>query len=557
MWVVLVVGVTEELRPHQAEAVEFVLGRPGSLLLCEQGTGKSHIVAGAVERLAADGGDVSALLVVPLANVETTWARLLVRTGVEVHRSWPSFRASRGAARVLLLHYEALQGARAARDLKRIVSYPWTLAVYDESQRIKSRASRASRAAGRLARVEHRVALSGTPIEQAPQDLWAQMRFAAPWVFGARWGDFDSRWLRPCGFMGHDREFRWDLLPEFLEAVGPHVFRVLKSDVLDLPPLEVRVESVRLLGSQRLTYDRVDQGLRVAVGGVEVEADLEITRLVRRQQVVGGFVRLADGRSARVGDAKGRRLRWLLTSVPGPPVVFCKYSEEVEICRRIATETLGGRVGVISGETRKTRVQTIDDLAAGRLTALVCQVKSGGVAIDLQAACSAIFYSCPFSYIDFEQAVSRLHRMNQLRAVLIVLLQAYDTVDTIIHEALLQKRSVSDTVLEPHRRPRMAKPVTTAAAPAAKPQTSAAPAAATPAPVKPTPPPQPPKPKYGVTELAEALGTKPASVRVRLRNLGITKEAGKQYGWENKVDFQEVVAKLKAGKDKTPATAAA
>lgn len=69
---------------------------------------------------------------------------------------------------------------------------------------------------------------------------------------------------------------------------------------------------------------------------------------------------------------------------------------------------------------------------------------------------------------------------------------------------------------------------------------------------KPTPPPQPPKPKYGVPELAEALGVKASSVRVRLRNAGIEK-SGKLYGWDSKSEMMEVVAKLKASGRKAKA----
>lgn len=50
--------------------------------------------------------------------------------------------------------------------------------------------------------------------------------------------------------------------------------------------------------------------------------------------------------------------------------------------------------------------------------------------------------------------------------------------------------------------------------------------------------------KYGVSDVAEALGIKEASVRVQLRNKGIDK-AGKSYGWNNQADLKEVIAKLK------------
>lgn len=65
-------------------------------------------------------------------------------------------------------------------------------------------------------------------------------------------------------------------------------------------------------------------------------------------------------------------------------------------------------------------------------------------------------------------------------------------------------------------------------------------------------PPQPPKPKYGVPELAEALGVKPSSVRVRLRNAGIEK-TGKLYGWDSKAEMQAVIDKLNSAKVKSKA----
>jgi len=59
--------------------------------------------------------------------------------------------------------------------------------------------------------------------------------------------------------------------------------------------------------------------------------------------------------------------------------------------------------------------------------------------------------------------------------------------------------------------------------------------------------------KYGVSDLAEMLGTKPASVRVQLRNKKV-KKAGKSYGWNTKAELQEVADKIKAaGADEKPA----
>ena len=72
---------------------------------------------------------------------------------------------------------------------------------------------------------------------------------------------------------------------------------------------------------------------------------------------------------------------------------------------------------------------------------------------------------------------------------------------------------------------------------------------------KPTPP-QVEKPKYGVPELADLLGVKATSLRVRLRNAEIPKK-GKVYGWDTKAAMQEVADKLKESARKAKPKAAA
>lgn len=566
-------SIDDELYDYQRDCVEFVVARPGSAIFCEQGTGKTYITAGVVSRLSATHDVMTALCVVPLANRDTSWMSVLGKLkGVSLHTEWTSFKASRAKARVLVMHYEALRG----KDVKKIVKAKWTFVAYDESQRLKQRGSKQSRTAARFSNVQHRLVLSGTPIEQAPQDLWAQFRFAIPEVFGKRWADFDGDWLKPCGFMGYDRQFIESRLPLFLKTIEPHIRRLTKAEVLDLPSMTFIESFVDLEGTQRRVYRDLEKRHTTTLNGEEIVCDLKITELVRLQQVVGGFIRDESGASHHVGKAKSRRLVTILKQEPTSVVVFCKYREEVDICTR-AAQYLGRTVGVISGKTRATRSQTILDFQAGRIDVLVCMIRAGGVGIDLFHSHVVVFYSCTYSSIDFDQAVCRVHRNGQQNAVRIYVIQATNTVDTIIYSALLMKKKISFQVLD-HRRLTMsaktAKPVAPVAtkkpaakaAPAAAPVKSvakAAPAAAKTetapaadaAPVvekaKRQPPPQPPKPAFGVPELAAALGINGASVRVKLRNKVVPKN-GKVYGWDNEADFKAVLAILQT-KDAAPA----
>jgi len=547
--------LSDELYSYQASAVEFVLARPGSCLFLEQGTGKTMVLAAVMERMMSRSGtrtsgtSSSFLVVVPLANIDTTWARTLRKIdGLTICRSWDEFHRSTGH-RVLLIHYEGLN----AKVVKKVRRHRWDLIGYDESQRLKSRSTRQSRTAmkltwvgGREARVIHpetkRVIMSGTPIESEPIDLWAQFRFALPEVFGHQWSKFERRWTKPTGYMGYKCEFRRELLPAFLKVIEPHILRIHKSDVLDLPPLTLIPSPVMLLGEQERIYEDLRRRSTTVVRGQTVMADLAITQLVRLQQVTGGFLQTPEG-TIDVGRAKVRRLRALVAREDKPLVVFCKYRREVELI----TEALSKwRVGVLTGATKKKqRAPLLRSFQRGELDVLVCQVRVGGVGVDLYRAHVAIVYSTTFSYIDFDQLLARIHRHGQKHACRIWLLYANNTVDEEIYAAVSSKRKVSRSTL---RRTSMAKPApkttskpTVAAKPAPKP---AAPPKAASA-EKPAPKPAVERPKYGVPQLAEAMGIKPASVRVALRGSGIAK-SGKTYGWATKAEMLEVMTALKA-----------
>src|SRR5688500_10225105 len=165
--------LSEQLDPYQQEAADFILSRMASALFYEQGTGKTWVTAGVIERLPFSA---RVLLVVPLANVETTWIKMVAQLNVDVHRSWESYARTRRRAcvrpQVLLVHYEALPGF-----IRRARTERWTLIAYDESQRLKARGSKYSRTAARFKFAEHRLILSGTPIEQHTIDLFGQFRF--------------------------------------------------------------------------------------------------------------------------------------------------------------------------------------------------------------------------------------------------------------------------------------------------------------------------------------------------------------------------------------------
>lgn len=546
----------DQLFEKQKPAADWVLNTPRAALFAEQGTGKTWITTAVIDELLDD--EFEALVVVPLANISTTWEDIFEKIDVTVCRDWDDFKGA-DSPKILLVNYETIAPRKskykrkaqsnAAKLVRKIVPHQWDLVVYDESQRIKSRNSEQSRVAGRIKNSVRRIILSGTPFDDLtddPQEIWAQMRFLNPDVLGKRWSDYENAYLQPAGYMGYKRKFRRGMLAEVLAKVSPYCLRLNSEEVIDLPPLKYYNVPVSLSGKQARMYQEMDTTMCTTVNGEDVTADLTITQLIKLQQICGGFIKDDEGEIHKIGKAKLLKLRQVVNRNDFPIVIFTKYRFEVA---QIASGLSGGnrRISTIEGKTRKTRTQTIRDFQAGKIDILVANLKAGGVGIDLFRSCVGIFYSCNHSYIDFEQAYKRLHRSGQKRRVKIYLLYAKNTVDKSIYETVLLKRDISSKVLREFQLKRKLKRgdlimAKNKAGKATKNKDKAEKGKD-----KAEKKEKKAEMKYGITELSEALGVQPASARVQLRKADIEKVGGR-YGWNSKSEMNEVIDIIRANK---------
>lgn len=464
--------VWDQLDEYQQEAVDFSLDVRTAGLFFEQGTGKTWICGGVIEQLINELPTFAGLLVVPLANLESSWVKFLTKQlpHLTLCRSWDAFKAA-PAPKLLLQHFEAL---KAKRYIDKLARFKWTFVGYDEAQRLKNRSSIESRNAAKLRKLApYKLILTGTPIEENPSDVWAQFRFLAPDVFGTRWKDFEDEFLEPIDeelkrrfgearpnsfkwkkllrdirIASNKRDFNFDKLDDYLALLKPYVLRVTKG-VLNLPPCETKPVFVRLRGRQRELYEELARDMVTSINDESrITTPLRITQIGRLHQMCGGFVNDDEGYTHEVGRAKLRKLHSIVRreSKNGPIVIFCRYLAEVfaleeELIDQYPT------IKTLTGRNRKERPQLIEEFQAGNIAILICQIKTGGVGIDLFRSCVAIFFSMTYSYIDFEQAAARLHRRGQERAVTLYLLIALDTIDHEIYSAILAKRRITSRVL--------------------------------------------------------------------------------------------------------------
>jgi hypothetical protein len=246
----LPVGLSGELRPYQRRGLDFLthtssLGL-GSILADDMGLGKTIQALAWLLRLREDGARGLTLVVCPTSVVHN-WLR-------EAERFAPALRVGvlgRGAERhrlradldrfdLVITNYALLR-----RDAEEWKNLDLLAAILDEAQQIKNPDAAVTRVAHAL-RARHRLALTGTPLENRPLDLWSLMGFANPGYLGTR-----------RAFV--ERYDRADVPPErrrlLAAKLRPVLLRRLKQEVA--PELPERIEEQRdceLTTGQRKLY---------------------------------------------------------------------------------------------------------------------------------------------------------------------------------------------------------------------------------------------------------------------------------------------------------------
>ncbi|MCO4768668.1 MAG: DEAD/DEAH box helicase [Deltaproteobacteria bacterium] len=433
------------LRGYQEEGARWLTRcaawAPGCVLADDMGLGKT------VQTLAvlASRVELGPTLVVAPASVGFNWLR-------EASVFTPSLRGLtyRGPERAKLLDelgpgdLMVTSWSLLARDVERLATVDFGTVVFDEAQSAKNPDS-ARWAAARALKAPFRLALTGTPVENRPEDLWALFALLAPGLLGSR-AAFRRRYAIPITRGEEPARVR------LAQLVRPLLLRRLKTEVAkELPPrTEVDVR-VQLGVDERRLYDEVRRtGLaaleyRKKSGQLRFQALALLTRL--RQAAC--HPRLVQHDSL-LPSAKLRRVRELVAELASGghrALIFSQFLGHLALVRE-ALEEDGLVLRSIDGSTpMEQRQREIDAFQSGDGDVFLISLKAGGVGLNLTAA-SYVFHLDPWWNPAVEdQATDRAYRIGQDKPVTVYRLIARDTVEESIVELHRQKRQLVDELL--------------------------------------------------------------------------------------------------------------
>lgn len=467
--------------PHQIEAFNKARYRVSFAHLMEQGTGKTYLtineVADRVYR-----GEVDALLVICPNGVKSTWEEeLAAHLHQDIDRTvmiWEAktkhnfdkyadmnFPTGKHHLKVLVMNVEALSSPKGEDAAKLFVKKHKTAVVVDESARIKSPSASRTKAvirAGQYAKFKR--ILSGVPVTQGPLDLFTQFKFLDPGILGfSSFFSFRNHFAILDSEAGYNRIAGYQNLDELTKLIDPYTFRVLKDDCLELPPKIYEKVMVDLTPEQRRMYDQMKEEMQTEMGGKKISVAHAIVKVMRMQQIVGGFIPMVDDE----GKATGRtiqnkaipgdnpKLQALLEIIEDLPshekvIVWARFRAELKLIADTLRRLYGdAQVVEFHGgvsNLQRTANRHAFQKDADRARFFVGQPGAGGIGLTLTSSHTVVYYSNDHSLETRLQSEDRAHRIGQTRHVTYHDIVARNTSDARILSALRSKKQLADLI---------------------------------------------------------------------------------------------------------------
>ena len=410
--------LAERLRPYQVEGFRWLSALVdmgfGGILADEMGLGKSVQV---ISLLLARQGQGRTLIVCP-ASLVYNWVAEFEKfaPGLDVAAVAGAADERRRVRReegrdVLVTSYDLLR-----RDVEDYACERFWCVVLDEAQYVKNHQTLAARAVKALT-AQHRLALTGTPVENRLSELWSIFDFLMPGLLGG-YERFRERYEQPVAD-GDD-----ETMETLRRAVAPFILRRLKAEVLDdLPEKLEQVVTCRMGRTQRGLYAAREQALRESLmqtggGSLGRERMAVLAELTRLRQLCCD-PRLVyedyDGGSCKLDTIWQLVLRAM--DAHAKVLVFSQFTSFLSlIADRLDEQEV--RYYTITGATPKARrVELVDAFNGDDTPVFLVSLRAGGTGLNLVGA-SVVIHADPWWNMAVQdQATDRAHRIGQTRDV--------------------------------------------------------------------------------------------------------------------------------------------
>jgi len=448
-------NLNAELRQYQQQGLDWLQFlreyQFGGILADDMGLGKTLQTLAHLLVELQQGRMTKPCLIIAPTSLMSNWRR-------EAHRFTPDIKVLilQGSERKQLFHtikdhhivlttYPLLP-----RDEDILLEQDYHYLILDEAQSIKNPLCKAAQVVRQI-KTQHRLCLTGTPMENHLGELWAQFDFLMPGFLGNN-AHFKKRYRTPIEVHGDDQQ-----RSSLSNRVAPFMLRRRKQDVVtELPPKTEIIRSVPLHPKQAALYESIrltmEEKIRQAISqkGLARSHITILDALLKLRQTCCDPRTLSLKEAQKVNESA--KLDLLMEILPeqleeGRRILL--FSQFTRMLALIEAELKSRNIGYskLTGQTRK-RDEAIDLFKSGAVDVFLISLKAGGVGLNLTEADTVIIYDPWWNPATENQATDRSHRIGQDKPVFVYKLITENTVEEKILAMQERKRDLADSIYQ-------------------------------------------------------------------------------------------------------------
>ncbi len=344
--------------------------------------------------------------------------------------------------------------ALVRRDIEKLKDINFRYVILDESQNIKNATSQTAQAVKQLTS-QHKLALSGTPIENKLEELWSVFDFLMP-GFLFSMADFNSRYVNPI------MERQDKIVEKRLKLqIYPFILRRMKRDVAkDLPDKVENIAYCELTDDQKDFYLQVLDSTKeelfksIEQNGLE-KSRLSIFSALLRMRQICCHPRLYDKNNVKnvIASGKFEKLKVMLEEIVSEGhriLLFSQFVDMLDIIKDWLDKS-GIKYEYLTGKTKDRQGAVERFNTDSTIPIFLISLKAGGTGLNLTGADYVIHYDPWWNPAVEDQATDRAYRIGQKKKVFVYRLITRNTVEEKIQKLKTIKRNLVDSVISVDR----------------------------------------------------------------------------------------------------------
>ena len=333
------------------------------------------------------------------------------------------------------------------RDIEILRGYHFHHVILDESQAIKNPLAKSAKAA-RLLHAEHRIVMTGTPVENNTFELWSQFAFLNPGLLG-NMDYFKHAFANPIESGGDEKA-----MTMLKSLVYPFILRRTKEQVApELPPRTERIVYTDMDTAQKKLYTQTREKYRAELLGLIESEGMNDARF----KILEGLLRLRQiaihpalvDKNYKGEAPKFEILLETLETLQAENHKALIFSQFVETLKLVKKELDARKIKYIylDGQTQNRQSKVDEFQTNDAVSFFLISLKAGGVGLNLTAAEYVIHLDPWWNPAVEMQASDRAHRIGQTKPVFIYKIIARDTVEEKILQLQEKKRALVKSII--------------------------------------------------------------------------------------------------------------